>query len=357
MKKFFLITLMLSLFTVSAFAQYIEVMEAYDDMINSLERGHRYEEASAIMQNSIDTLVLSPNYPLLKRQYPELAQSIMNMSICLENRNISGLSKWIRVYSSNILQIQNNVLFHTTILICGFSVFLIFIAIITVLFLTKNKHERESTKTITAIYREIDSERMRISRELHDTVAQELLGAALKVENIDGNNESEIDDLAHKLRESITEIRNVCYNLNPPAFLDDKDFEIALIEMCHNFEQKSGIKCTIYFDGENLFENTSENEKLNIYRIATEALENVHKHSLAENATVNFRRNKKKGLAFFISDDGIGFDAEKTLMQFSKLQSDRHFGLNGIIQRAKIIGGKAEIFAEPDDGCTIKVTC
>ncbi|MCQ2240366.1 sensor histidine kinase [Treponema sp.] len=355
MKKIFLVTL-LSLFSSLCFAQFTEVLDSYFYMLEQLENGKDFEEASNNLNKNIMQLHDSKIYLIIKNQHPELNESLSEIRNGLDAQDANAISKGIKHYAFELISIQNSVQRNTNFFIILFSAFIFATIFIIALYFSKEYQTRESKKIITEVYKGVDEERMRIARELHDTVAQELLGTSIKIESIDRTNEEDINDLSNKIRETITEIRNVCYNLNPPAFIDESDFEIALAELCHNFELNSGIKCQFSIDGENLFKGTDENTKLNIFRIVSEALSNIQKHSLADTATVNFRKNGTKGTAFFISDDGIGFDARKITSTLLKLQSGKHFGLGGIFQRAKIIGGKMEIFSEPDNGCTIKVT-
>ncbi len=354
MKKLFLIFL-LTAFASRAFAQFTEVIDSYFIMIDQLEEGKDFEDASQQLEQSLLSLYDSDIYIIIKNQQPVLNESIMEIKSGLAEQNATAISKGIKHFAFELISIQNTAQKNTNFFIIIFSAFFFASIFIIAIYFTKELQTKESKKLITEVYKGVDEERMRISRELHDTVAQELLGASLKAECIDADNEKDIDELSKKIRESITEIRNVCYNLNPPSFIDDHDFEIALAELCHNFEKNSGIKCQFSIDGEDLFNRTDEHMKLNIFRIVSEALSNIHKHSHAETATVNFRKNGTKGVAFFISDDGVGFDAHKITNNISKLQTGKHFGLNGIFQRVKIIDGKIEIFSEPDDGCTIKI--
>lgn len=355
MKKYFLIAL-LSIFSPLCFAQFTEVLDSYFYMLEELEQGKDFEDASSKLDQSLVQLHDSKIYSVIKNQQPELNKSIGEIRNGLDKKDVKEISKSIKHFAFELISIQSSAQRNTNFFIILFSAFFFTALFVIAFYFSKEHQTRESKRLITEVYKGVDEERTRIARELHDTVAQELLGASLKIENIDRSNEEDINDLSNKIRETITEIRNVCYNLNPPSFIDDTDFEIALAELCHTFETTSGIKCQFYIDGTNLFKGTDENTKLNIFRIVSEALTNIQKHSLADTATVNFRKNDSNGIAFFISDDGIGFDSHKTLSNISKLQSGKHFGLSGIFQRAKILGGKMEIFSEPDDGCTIKVT-
>lgn len=354
MKKHFLIFL-LAVFSSLASAQFTEVIDSYFMMMDGLEEGKSFKEASSQLDQSLLELQDSKIYLVVKNQQPVLDESLGEIRNGLDEQNVSAVSRGIKHFSFELLAIQNSAQKNTNLFIIVFAAFFFAAIFVVAMYFSKEIQTRKSKRLITEVYKGVDEERTRIARELHDTVAQELLGASLKVECIDANNHEDIDDLSKKIRESITEIRNVCYNLNPPSFIDDNDFKIALAELCHNFEKNSGIKCQFSIDGEDLFKETDELIKLNVFRIVSEALANIQKHSLADTATVNFRRNGTKEIAFFISDDGIGFDAQKMLGNISKLQSGKHFGLNGIIQRVKILDGKIEIFSEPDDGCTIKV--
>lgn len=355
MKKYFLIILLAS-FSSLAFAQFTEVIDSYFLMVDELEKGKSFEEASSQLDQSLLELRNSNIYLIIRNQQPILNESLNEIRNGIDRQSVNEVSKGVKHFAFELITIQNSAQKNTNLFIIVFSAFLFAAVFVVATYFSKEIQTKESKKLITEVYKGVDEERMRIARELHDTVAQELLGASLKIECIDANNENDINDLSKKIRETITEIRNVCYNLNPPSFIDDDDFEIALAELCHNFEKNSGIRCHFFIDGENLFQNTDGNTKLNIFRIVNEALANIQKHSHADTATVNFRKNDSHGIAFFISDDGIGFDSQKATENLSKLQSGKHFGLNGIFQRAKILGGKAEVFSEPDEGCTIKIT-
>lgn len=355
MKKIFLIAF-LAIASSLAFAQFTEVLDSYFLMMDKIEEGSSFEEASRELEQNLVQLHDSEIYNVIKNQHPVLNDSLREIKNGIDEHNVIYISRGIKHYSFELISIQNSAQKNTNFFIIAFSAFFFTALLIIITYITKEIQTRESKRLITEVYKSVDEERMRIARELHDTVAQELLGVSLQVESMDTSRKQDIDDLSKQIRESIKEIRNVCYNLNPPTFMDDKDFEIALAELCHNFEINSGITCKFFIDGENLFEGTDENTKLNIFRIISEALTNTQKHSHAETATVNFRKNDSHGIAFFISDDGVGFDSSKITGNLSKLQSGKHFGLGGIFQRAKILGGKAEVFSEPDDGCTIKIT-
>ena len=138
------------------------------------------------------------------------------------------ISKSIKHFAFELISIQSSAQRNTNLFIILFSVFFFTAIFIITLYFHKEHQTRESKRLIAEVYKGVDEERARISREPHHTVAQELFGASLKIESVDRCNEEDLNDLSIKIRETITEIRNVCYNLNPTSFIDDTYFEITL---------------------------------------------------------------------------------------------------------------------------------
>ena len=95
---------------------------------------------------------------------------------------------------------------------------------------------------------------------------------------------------------------------------------------------------------ENIFPVEKE---LTIYRIVQEALNNILKHSEANNASIALSRGKKFYL-LEIDDDGKGFDATNPAVQ-------RGFGLANIVNRVDLLNGKLKISTEPGKGTNIKI--
>src|SRR5581483_5227097 len=95
-----------------------------------------------------------------------------------------------------------------------------------------------------------------------------------------------------------------------------------------------------------LFDKESE---IHIYRIVQESLNNIVKHSAATEATVVIR--KSPGVVLLsIRDNGRGFDA-------AAVHADDHagFGLSGITERARILGGVTVVESRPGEGATLRI--
>ena len=209
-----------------------------------------------------------------------------------------------------------------------------------------------------------DEERGRISRELHDTIIQDMRYLLLETEKMgttDKKNERE--KLSSKtvpmMADIIRKTRDICTDLIPPDFrfsaLPD-----ALRQMCHVFGEKTGIDCRAEIDeGVNLDFLPME-KRLQVYRIVQEALANIEKHSGAKEAIVTMRRGNNgsspgDGAVFVgINDDGIGFSSP--LDNKGKIISGidtSHIGIISMKERAAILGGSLTINTAPGEGALV----
>jgi two-component system, sensor histidine kinase and response regulator len=82
-----------------------------------------------------------------------------------------------------------------------------------------------------------------------------------------------------------------------------------------------------------------------VYRMAQEALANSARHSGAQSARLCLTVTEMK--SFVVSDEGKGFDPSVAL---SRSQNREHFGLHGIQERARAMGGDCEIVSQPNAG-------
>jgi signal transduction histidine kinase len=87
-----------------------------------------------------------------------------------------------------------------------------------------------------------------------------------------------------------------------------------------------------------------------VYRLATEALRNAFRHAAAKNVEVEFRYDEKY-FRLRVRDDGKGMDPEV----LSGDGREGHYGLHGMRERAKLVGGKLTIWTELDSGTEIEL--
>jgi len=239
-------------------------------------------------------------------------------------------------------------------LLLVFIVFIILTAFVT-LFLYKAlensvKRETDGSWFSHAILLAQEEERSRLSRELHDTIAQDLRCLSLGMDKI-GNchDAAEREKLCNEAAAAhstlIRKVRDICDFLVPPDFrfqgLGD-----ALRRLCLDYGKRTGIDCRIDIAENMDLGGLSEEKQLQIFRIVQEALTNVEKHSGATEAIVIMRSDSDKSLFVGISDDGKGFTppVEDGLT---------HLGIRGMNKRAAMLGGSLLIKSEMGEGTLI----
>lgn len=199
-----------------------------------------------------------------------------------------------------------------------------------------------------------EEERKSLAREIHDQIIQDLLSTNYQLEsleNVDQNNESKKEDLAQiqdDIRRMIDELRVICGNLRPPT-IDSLGLNAAIQSFAQDWSKRFGIEIHLHLDPE--ISRISEAIELSIYRIVQESLNNIHKHSSATSAHINLERASPRALMITIEDNGEGVEEEIVLANYSK---KGHYGLIGIEERVKLLGGRLRIQNKAEGGLLIQ---
>ncbi len=204
-----------------------------------------------------------------------------------------------------------------------------------------------------------EAERRRISRELHDTVAQSMRYVSLLAEGL-------LDkDAASKIittqNENIESIRKLCYNLTPPGITtNDMVSALELLGQKIFDSAEQDFQFRIVVDDSADFSDFSDEQLMNIYRIVQEAFQNIKKHAKANEVTVLFKNRsaEETGLKIIITDDGCGMSAtlvEEINSGVFKGTENSHFGVRNIFERVQLLGGNITYRSEPDCGTQITV--
>lgn len=210
----------------------------------------------------------------------------------------------------------------------------------------------------------IETERSRISKEIHDTVLQDIKALSFKYELIDSadvqNNESLKDELISQTNSCISQLRAICNNLTPIELSgNNKDingFILAIHNLIDQFTAKSGIECILKMQDKLDISSLSMKQTINIFRIIQEALNNIEKHAKASIVSIIItiiQNNNYKMLKVYITDNGTGFNSEKLLKE-TALQYG-HFGISNMRNRAKDINASFSISSEINSGTEIKL--
>lgn len=193
-------------------------------------------------------------------------------------------------------------------------------------------------------------ERTRLAGELHDTLAHTLSGLSINLEAIktavDEDNADAQGMLDHSLqitRSGLDETRRVIKALRAGP-LEELGLEKALKNLVQEASVRKSIP--IHFSFPDRLPIIPMEVEQSIYRIIQEALENILRHSDATNADVKITANDDL-IEVLIQDDGKGFHPE------AALNSER-FGLQGLKERAVLVGGKLFIESQPLKGTIIR---
>ncbi len=194
-----------------------------------------------------------------------------------------------------------------------------------------------------------EEERERIAGELHDEIGQELLIAKNKLLIDSKNKQSKAlnDEVSGILSDAIEGLSAISHNLSPLE-LEELGFTETIAVMIGRVENSSEIKFNL--ETENIDQILHEKKQINLYRVIQEAVNNIIKHSEAATAGLVIKR-LDNDIIIKITDDGTGFD-------LSGISSDTdrpHFGLSGMKERVKLLGGQLNISSELNSGTEIKI--
>jgi signal transduction histidine kinase len=197
-----------------------------------------------------------------------------------------------------------------------------------------------------------EEERRRLSRELHDEAGQSLTALQIGLQLAHDEISPDQASVRRQLKGSIAlveatmdRMRFLAQNLRPPA-LDAIGLVPTLKDLCEEFGLRSGL--SVKFTS-GAVPDLSEEVNVSLYRLLQEALTNVIKHARAKQVVVAIDGDGREA-SLSISDDGKGFDPDKTALYTEKSGG---IGLLGMKERLELIGGKLELKTAPGSGTTL----
>ncbi len=199
-----------------------------------------------------------------------------------------------------------------------------------------------------------EDERKRISRELHDVIAQTLTAINLRLATLKSQSTANTKDLHEKIaiaqrlvEESVDIVHRFARDLRP-SVLDDLGLVPALRSYITNFAKQSGIHVTFAAFAE--VEKLDGAARIALYRVAQEALTNVARHAKAKRAKVSIRK-LGDAVCMEIHDNGRGFRVEGAALAKNK----NRLGLLGMKERMEMVGGTFCVESAPGKQTTIRV--
>ncbi|WP_051284204.1 ATP-binding protein [Desulforegula conservatrix] len=202
-----------------------------------------------------------------------------------------------------------------------------------------------------------ESERQRISMDLHDNVAQELASLRIEIQNFLADNSEmpremvqRISKWSKSIQNTIIEIRDISYDLKPPV-IDQLGFVRALCHYADEFQHKYRVPVDFFSAGVEKLDLCFEIQ-INLYRLVQEALNNIIKHSRATQVVIRIV-GSYPNLIMRIEDNGQGFDVKDRIKSAAR---EKRMGLCGMEERVRLLGGRFSIRSIPGEGTRISVT-
>jgi PAS domain S-box-containing protein len=197
----------------------------------------------------------------------------------------------------------------------------------------------------------LESERKRIARELHDELGQTMTALHFDLkwlhEHID-DQENELQNRLHSMQSllgrTVDTVRRISEDLRP-GMLDDLGLAAAIEHHVEKFAEQTGIACNL---GTNQAEfDLDEQAATTMFRIVQESLTNVARHSGASSVNIDLRE-LGDNILLIVQDNGRGLPS-------SQETGRKTYGLLGMRERVKMLGGALDIFNEAGAGVRIEV--
>ena len=192
-------------------------------------------------------------------------------------------------------------------------------------------------------------DRQMLAYEIHDGPVQYVTGVVMRLDTIrehvdtDPELRGKLEHACELLRQCLLESRRLIAGLRPPV-LDELGIVPALEMLITEVSSQSQVN--VQFEHQAGLPRLAKSLETVLYRIVQEALTNVERHSQSKTAAV--RLTHDDGEVFLeIQDWGKGFDAE--------IPAHGRFGVQGIRERARLLGGRAQIESRRGEGTTVRV--
>jgi ligand-binding sensor domain-containing protein/signal transduction histidine kinase len=233
---------------------------------------------------------------------------------------------------------------------------LAFIALLLALYLLRVRHlARQFNTTLDARV----NERMRIARDLHDTLLQSFHGLLLRFQTATDllpNRATEakqvLDSAIDQAAEAITEGRDAVQGLRTSA-METNDLADAIRTVGEELAADEGASrgVVLRVEAQGAPRTLHPIVRDEILRIAGEAMRNAFRHAEAKHIEVELRYDERE-LRLRVRDDGKGIDP-KVLNRGGR---EGHFGMHGMRERAKLIGGKLTVWSGLDSGTELELS-
>jgi signal transduction histidine kinase len=210
--------------------------------------------------------------------------------------------------------------------------------------------QKEMRALVSHRDRAVEDERKRIAREIHDDLGQNLLALRIDVTLLEQQTAPAHPDINPKVQAllrqidvTVKSVRAIVNHLRPAAL--DAGLCAAVEWLVMQLGQRSKVKFSVAVESEEFCLTLDEQRATAVFRVVQEALSNVVRHANARHAEVRLEQ-REDWLRVQIIDDGIGtYPGDQ--------RKPRSFGLIGIRERVRALGGTFSMRSEPNQGTSI----
>ncbi|MCE1194365.1 MAG: histidine kinase [Acidovorax sp.] len=206
--------------------------------------------------------------------------------------------------------------------------------------------ERQLANLTEHLQTSIEQERAAIAREIHDDIGGALTAVRFDVawigrHSTDPQMQEHAASAAEMLHHAIGASQRIMMNLRPPVL--EQGLVAAIQWLAAGFERRSGTPARVVSSSETI--HAAADVQLAAYRTAQEALTNISKYAQARAVHIDLS-DKEEVLTLEITDDGVGIDP-------ALLNKPKAFGLKGLRERARTVGGWLDISSRPGHGTSV----
>ncbi|HXF09747.1 MAG TPA: response regulator [Desulfuromonadaceae bacterium] len=196
-----------------------------------------------------------------------------------------------------------------------------------------------------------EEERIRIAREIHDELGQQLTGLKLQLTWLDSRLPKDAREVHRKTRsmamgidETIQTVRRIATELRP-GVLDNAGLLAALEWQANEFQRKTGVECRVQSSARETVLDQDMNTTF--FRIFQETLTNIIRHANATRVDVRFMETGNS-FVLEVRDNGRGISE-------AEINNTKSIGLLGMRERAALLGGEVRLRGEARKGTTVSV--
>lgn len=223
--------------------------------------------------------------------------------------------------------------------------------------ITRRRQAEEHIHLLThQLLRAQENERQKLSRDLHDTIGQDLSTLKIGIDTllddlpeIGARTRDKVSILSRMLQNTIATVRDLSYDLRP-ATLDQLGLVQTVRRYVEDFYERNEVEVDFLSAGMDDLELGYE-MRITLYRLIQEGLNNVKKH--AEASRVSLRLVASFPMIILqMEDDGKGFDVQNRLTEALK---ERCMGIRSMEERVALLGGSMRLDSRPMQGTRIRI--